>query len=182
MKLAKSDSIRWIENAIHSDSASMTKNETLLPSKSTIQKLTHAWIKIELIAIKRTHRARHLGQILLGCTLAKAHAHHNEHAILHVAGGGASKNIPAARLYTRYGFVSVPKHEEGGPFVKPDKDLFVLGNIGMVLNTLPWGEILQTRESADRLLLDGDNSSGNGGKRQMLLQDTFDRDCKNESE
>jgi len=166
MKLTKSDSIGWIKNALQpcqtNNGTSMMKNK-MLPSKSTIQKLTHAWIKIELIAIKRTHRAHHLGQILLGCTLAKAHAlHHNEHAILHVAGGGASKNIPAARLYTRYGFVSIPKHDEGGPFVKPDKDLFVLGNIGMVLNALPWREILKTG-SADQLL---EEDGSNGGREK----------------
>mmetsp|Transcript_13230 Transcript_13230/g.23270 ORF Transcript_13230/g.23270 Transcript_13230/m.23270 type:complete len:158 (+) Transcript_13230:3-476(+) len=151
-------------------------NEHQLPSKSTIHKLTHAWIKIELIAIKRTHRAHHLGNVLLGCTLAKAHAlHHNEHAILHIAGGGASKNIPAARLYTRYGFVSVPQHEEGGPFVKPDRDLFVLGNIGMVLNALPWEEMMQI-SSAHGV------EDSSGGKRQRSLQDQSDSNCKDDED
>ena len=146
----------------------MTNHNELIPSKSTINKLTHSWVKIELIAIKKTHRAHHLGHILLGCTLAKAHAlHHNEHAILHIAGGGASKNIPAARLYERYGFVSVPQHDEGGPFVKPDRDLFVLGNIGRALNDLPWEEVMQIGSSAHD---DVEDESGDK-KRQRMIQD-----------
>ena len=160
MELIKSHSIGWIQNALQPCTSPMnhTSTDRLQPTKAIIQKLTHALIKIELIAIKRIHRAHHLGNILLGCTLARAHAfHHNEHAILHVAGGGASKNVPAAMLYKRYGFVSVPKHDEGGPFVKPDRDLYVLGNIGLVLNSLPWEDTMQIRSS------DGDDYS-NGGK------------------
>mmetsp|Transcript_38567 Transcript_38567/g.81119 ORF Transcript_38567/g.81119 Transcript_38567/m.81119 type:complete len:352 (-) Transcript_38567:522-1577(-) len=178
MKLVQTDSIRWIKNALETcettaddadaASSSPTKNYhgPLLPSKSTMQQLSHAWIKIELIAIKSTHRAHRLGNILLGCTLATAHAfHRNDHAILHIAGGGASKNIPAARLYTRYGFVPVPRHEEGGPFVKPDRDLFVLGNIGRVLHTLPWGEMMPLGYTG---AIAGDDEKG--GKRQRLLE------------
>ena len=185
MKLVKSDSIRWIENALQ---PCEEKNDGDGPPRTTIddrvqsaiQKLTHSWIKIELIAVKRTHRAHRLGGVLLGCTLARAHAtHHNEHAILHVAGGGASKNVPAARLYARYGFASVPRHEEGGPFAKPDRDLFVLGNIGMVLNALPWEETIQVGCAEEDYGDDkddyeglGDNEHRNlGGKRQSVLQD-----------
>jgi len=136
LKMAQNDSIVWIREAIQ--------------SHSTMSTLAHAWVKIELIAIKRTHRAMHLGNILLGYTLAKAAMHQNEHAILHVAGGGASKNIPAARLYGRYGFMPVPPHRQGGPFVKPDKDLFVLGNISSTLNALPWAweDMMQTGSSS----------------------------------
>ena len=135
MKLVRSSSIKWIQNAL-------STNESKADTKAKMQQLTHSWVKIELIAIKQSHRAHHLGNILLGCTLVKAQEH-NEHAILHVAGGGASKNIPAAKLYGRYGFVSVPRHDEGGPFSKPDKDLFVLGNIGKALDDLPFEETLQ---------------------------------------
>ena len=143
MQLVKSESVNWIENALKS---SNTSSKHTVATSSTLETLTHKWIKIELVAIKQTYRAHHLGNMLLGFTLAKAHAlHHNDHAILHVAGGGASKNIPAAKLYRRYGFVDVPQHEKGGPFVKPDRDLFVLGNIGRVLNTtLPWDEMKLT--------------------------------------
>lgn len=138
MELVRSSSINWIQNALAS-----ADDEIETDKKTTIDKLTHSWVKIELIAIKQSYRAHHLGNILLGCTLAKAQEH-NEHAILHVAGGGASKNIPAAKLYGRFGFVSVPRHDEGGPFSKPDKDLFVLGNIGKALEDLPFEETLQT--------------------------------------
>lgn len=175
MKLVKSDSVRWIETALqpcqpNKNASSTIQNETPSTSSAIINELTHAWIKIELIAIKRTHRSHHLGNILLGCTLAKAHAfHHNEHAILHIAGGGASKNIPAARLYERYGFVPVPKHEEGGPFAKPDRDLFVLGNIGMVLNALPWEEMMQIRSIADDVESDAISRDSQG-----LIKDEID--------
>jgi len=137
MKLVRSSSIKWIQNALAS-----TNQDNETDTKASIDQLTHSWVKIELIAIKQSYRAHHLGNILLGCTLAKAHEH-NEHAILHVAGG--SKNIPAAKLYGRYGFVSVPRHDEGGPFSKPDKDLFVLGNIGKALDDLPFEEMLQIK-------------------------------------
>ena len=153
MKLVKSDSISWIQNALQPCHSNYNNDNNMPSSSSTqstntnmIQKLTHSWIKIELIAIHRAQRGHHLGHILLGCTLAKAHAlHHNEHAILHIAGGGATKNVPAARLYTRYGFVNVPRHTEGGPFTKPDRDLFVLGNIGLVLESLPWEEVMRMK-------------------------------------
>jgi len=141
MQLVKSESVNWIENALKSTNVTNdTSSKNTAVTESTLESLTHKWIKIELVAIKQSYRARHLGNILLGLTLAKAHAlHHNDHAILHVAGGGASNNIPAAKLYRRYGFVSIPQHNRGGPFVKPDRSLFVLGNIGRVLNTtLPW--------------------------------------------
>jgi ribosomal protein S18 acetylase RimI-like enzyme len=141
MQLVKSESVSWIENALKSTNDTKdTSSKHTVATASSLESLTHSWVKIELIAIKQSYRAHHLGNMLLGFTLAKAHAlHHNDHAILHVAGGGASKNTPAAKLYRRYGFVSVPQHEKGGPFVKPDRDLFVLGNIGRVLNTtLPW--------------------------------------------
>ena len=135
MKLVRSTSVNWIQNAL-----------TSIEDKSdTMQQLTHSWVKVELIAIKQSYRAHHLGNILLACTLSKAHEHNNEHAILHVAGGGASKNVPAAKLYGRYGFVSVPKHKDGGVFTKPDNDLFVLGNIGKALDDLPLEETLQIK-------------------------------------
>ena len=137
MKLVRSSSIKWIQNALAS-----TNEKIKTDSKFKMEELAHSWVKIELVAIKQSYRAHHLGNILLGCTLVKAQEH-NKHAILHVAGGGASKNIPAAKLYGRYGFVSVPRHDEGGPFSKPDKDLFVLGNIGKALDELPFEETLQ---------------------------------------
>jgi predicted GNAT family N-acyltransferase len=141
MKHIRTSSVNWIKNALMSIEANQDDesiNNSITTQASIRQQLTHAWVKIELIAIKQNYRDHHLGNILLGCTLSKAHdLYNNDHAILHVAGGGASKNVPAAKLYSRFGFVPVPNHEEGGPFVKPDKDLFVLGNIGKTLVDLP---------------------------------------------
>jgi len=127
LRLVRSSSARWI-NALMSY-APLTQ--------STAQKLTHSWVKIELIAIKQTFRSHHFGNFLLGCTLAKAHERCQDHVVLHVA-GGKSKNVAAAKLYSRFGFVSIPRHEEGGPFAKPDRDLFVLGDIGSALHDVPW--------------------------------------------
>jgi hypothetical protein len=143
LKLVRSSSVSWIQNALRSSSID-TLDEDKSDTHASIQQLTHSWVKIELIAIKQSYRSHHLGNILLGCTLSKAHER-NKHAILHVAGGGASKNIPAAKLYGRFGFVRIPKHEEGGPFTKPDKDLFVLGNIGKALEDLPYEETFQIK-------------------------------------
>ena len=138
LKLVRRSSINWIQKALESNYISRNTQE------STIQQLTHAWVKIELIAIKQSYREHHLGHTLLGCTLAKAHQRCGDHVILHVA-GGASKNIPAAKLYEKFGFVSVPTHKDGGVFQKPDRDLFVLGNIGQALEDLPLEEILQIK-------------------------------------
>eukprot|EP01082_Thalassiosira_pseudonana_P006324 g6160.t1 g6160 contig20:948867-950042(+) len=181
IQMVRSDSVAWIRTALSSryddddnndddhnsqqqqQQQSLAKKEITTSVQSTIQKLTHSWIKIELVAIKQSHRAHHLGNVLLGCVLSRAYAssttihqnrnqqHPNQHAVLHIAGGGASKNIPAAKLYTRFGFVSIPTHDEGGPFEKPDRDLFVLGNIGKALDELPWDEMLQ---------LSGDGGAG----------------------
>ncbi len=143
LKLVRRSSINWIQKALESTS---TQNSNYISrnTQESIQQLTHAWVKIELIAIKQSYREHHLGHTLLGCTLAKAHERCGDHVILHVA-GGASKNIPAAKLYQRFGFVSLPTHKDGGVFQKPDRDLFVLGNIGQALEDLPFEEILQIK-------------------------------------
>ncbi|EJK43646.1 hypothetical protein THAOC_37890 [Thalassiosira oceanica] len=128
LRLVRSSSARWID-ALISPCAQSTQ--------STAQKLTHSWIKIELIAIKKNFRSLHLGAFLLGCTLAKAHDKCQDHVVLHVA-GGKSKNVAAAKLYSRFGFIAIPRHSEGGPFARPDKDVFVLGDIGSALHDVPW--------------------------------------------
>ena len=150
LKLVRRSSISWIQKALESTDSNQNSNYiSRNTQESTIQQLTHAWVKIELIAIKQSYREHHLGHTLLGCTLAKAHEiARGDHVILHVA-GGASKNIPAAKLYQRFGFVSVPTHKDGGVFQKPDRDLFVLGNIGQALKDLSFEEILQTNEKND---------------------------------
>ena len=128
LRLVRSSSARWID-ALMSPGAQTTK--------STAQKLTHSWVKIELIAIKQSFRSHHLGNFLLGCTLAKAHERCQDHVVLHVA-GGKSKNVAAAKLYHRFGFINIPRYSEGGPFTRPDRDLFVLGDIGRQLHDVPW--------------------------------------------
>jgi GNAT superfamily N-acetyltransferase len=106
-----------------------------------VSTLTHSWIKIELLAIHKSHRHHHYGKLLLACVLSKALEHHESHAILHIA--GSTSNIAARKLYETFGFVHLPKYEEGGPFERPDGDLYVLGDIGGVLNKFyPWDEML----------------------------------------
>jgi len=161
MKLVRSNSVSWLESAIVSSPTQTINNNNQANSNttisSTVRELTHSWIKVELIAIQKSYRSHHLGNILLGCTLARAHdLYHKEHAVLHVAGGGATKNIPASRLYSRYGFVAVPRHDEGGPFCRPDRDLFVLGDIGGTLENLPWGEMLHVTEENFSVYDEGD--------------------------
>lgn len=137
MEMIRSDSITWIRNALNSNDNSRYNNCT--PTTSQVRELLHSWIKIELIAIKSTHRHHSLGEILLLCLLSCAYSLHGEtHAILHIAG---DNNVAANRLYTKFGFVHLPKYEEGGPFEKPDRSLFVLGDIGGVLKRCPWKEM-----------------------------------------
>lgn len=84
LKLVRRSSINWIQKALESTDNNYISRNT---QESTIQQLTHAWVKIELIAIKQSYREHHLGHTLLGCTLAKAHQRCGDHVILHVAGG-----------------------------------------------------------------------------------------------
>ena len=73
-------------------------------------------------------------------TTKKSQVHEQAaHAILRMA--GSTQNKPAMKLHERFGYVALPKHEEGGPFDKPDGDLWVLGVIGGSLETSPWEEI-----------------------------------------
>lgn len=48
--------------------------------------------------------------------------------------------MAARKLYERFSFVHLPRYEEGGPFDKPDGDLYVLGDVGRVLEQCPWDE------------------------------------------
>ncbi|KAL3800642.1 hypothetical protein HJC23_006104 [Cyclotella cryptica] len=143
MEGIRNDSITWIRNALHSDTTGnhkQTLQHTHIPKSNIQQQLIHAWVKIELIAIKRSHRSHHLGELLLACTLSEAYQYHDDHAILHIA-GTSSRNIPATKLYTKFGFVGLPRYREGGPFAEPDGDLFVLGDIGGCLEKGAWEEM-----------------------------------------
>ena len=145
MEMIRSDSITWIRNALHSqenhssNEATSTNSTRTDPTIRDVNNLLHAWIKIELIAIHKSHRHHHYGPILLACLLSMAYKTHETHAILHVA--GSTSNTAALKLYERFGFVNLPRHEKGGPFEKPDGDLFVLGDIGGVLERCPWEEM-----------------------------------------
>lgn len=105
------------------------------------EELMHAWIKIELLAIRKQYWGHRYGSLLLAVALYQAWLKHNNRAILHVAGGNS--NIPAVRLYKRFGFLSVKAGEDDdGVFHKPNRDLFVLGNIGNALQSLSWSDAL----------------------------------------
>lgn len=144
MEMIRNDSITWIRNALNScdnvrtsswDEGTKAGNDV----SRTVSTLTHSWIKIELLAIHKSHRHHHYGKLLLACVLSKALEHHESHAILHIA--GSTSNIAARKLYETFGFVHLLKYEEGGPFEKPDGDLYVLGDIGRVLSRYPWDEM-----------------------------------------
>ena len=136
MEMIRSDSITWIQNALIPHDNPITS--------SNLQQMTHAWMKIELIAIQQGYRHIHLGEILFASVLAHAYQYHETHAILHVA--GSTSNVAARKLYHKFGFVHVPKYEEGGPFERPDGDLYVLGNIGGMLEKYPWEEMKLSEE------------------------------------
>jgi len=119
-------------NAPYAPAAALSREEV-------IDGLTHRWIKIELLAVPKAFWGKRYGSLLLAVALYEAHHLNNDRAILHVAGGYS--NVPAVKLYQRFGFVGVPAGD-GGIFNKPDRDLFVLGNIGASLKSLHWGECL----------------------------------------
>mmetsp|Transcript_306 Transcript_306/g.518 ORF Transcript_306/g.518 Transcript_306/m.518 type:complete len:364 (-) Transcript_306:14-1105(-) len=114
--------------------------------------LTHAWIKLELIAVRQQYWGNHLGSLLLACALHHAHSKlHQSRVILHVAGG--AENIPAVRLYERFGFHPVP---QGTLFHKPDRYIYVLGDIARSLGGITWNEgaLEVTTTLGDKLLED----------------------------
>jgi hypothetical protein len=66
------------------------------------EEITHAWIKIELVAVRQGYYGQKIGSILLASALYQASTTSTEkekskRAVLHVAGG--KDNIPATRLY-----------------------------------------------------------------------------------
>jgi GNAT superfamily N-acetyltransferase len=99
--------------------------------------LSHAWVKIELVAVRQEFWGHHLGTLLMSCCLYHAYLNHNSRAILHVAGGGF--NVPAIKLYEKFGFLGV---NTDTMFDKPDRDLYILGDIKSSLEELAWDETL----------------------------------------
>jgi len=85
-----------------------------------------------LLAVAEEHWGKRVGTLLLAGALMQAHAEaKSERCVLHVAGG--KDNVAASRLYERFGFVEFPETV----WERPNKNLWCLGNIGMVLSTLP---------------------------------------------
>jgi len=105
------------------------------------EQLSHAWIKIELLAVREQYWGQRLGSLLLASALYNAHLHTQTRAILHVAGG--EENVPAVRLYRRFGFLPVARDTL---YNKPDRDLYVLGDIGNSLDALAWNATLGVTE------------------------------------
>lgn len=132
---AREESVRWLS---HSSSRALNKSSAALgqPSLPVADGLTQAWVKIELLAVRKQYWGRRYGTLLLACALLQAYNLNNSRSLLHVAGGRS--NVPAVRLYSKFGFLPV---EQGTFFHKPDKDLFVLGNIGRSLEQLAWSEM-----------------------------------------
>jgi len=145
LRMVRNESIRWLELASNSNasanlysstssnSASVDANESVDSTPSILKGLTQSWIKIELLAVHPDFWTQHIGTLLMACAMYQAYQHGGDHMILHVAGG--TENVPARRLYDKFGFTEVP---QGTYFQKPDRDLFVLGHVGESLQQLCW--------------------------------------------
>ena len=146
MEMIRNDSLTWIRNALDSQdcttsteqTSNVTSNHTnkSVSTSTKVAQLTHSWIKVELLAIKQSHRHHHYSELLLASILSNAS---HPHAILHIA--GSTSNVAARKLYERFAFVHLPRYEDGGPFEKPDGDLYVLGDVGGALERCPWDEM-----------------------------------------
>eukprot|EP00957_Ditylum_brightwellii_P134559 10258628-Ditylum_brightwellii.AAC.1 len=132
LSLVRENSLKWLEKAgedvaaavAATDTSTLTKkknyrhndNHTKNLSSSlskSMKCITHHWVKIELLAVKRQHWKKQIGTLLLGGALYQAsHKTNSKHSrihnkcILHVAGG--MQNIPAMRLYNKFGFMLSP--------------------------------------------------------------------------
>lgn len=129
------------DNSKSDDYNNDTKNSDDNAKLSYYDQLTHKWIKIELLAVRKENWGQKIGSLLLACALYHAYLRTKSRAILHVAGG--EDNIPAVRLYRHFGFLPVV---QGTMFHKPDRDMYVLGNIATTLEGLAWGETLGVKD------------------------------------
>ena len=162
----REESLHWLYQATSSRhlqragrSRATTTSTAALSREELIDGLTHRWIKIELLAVQKSFWGHRYGSLLLATALQEAYQQKSNRAILHVAGGYS--NVPAVKLYQRFGFVGVPAGD-GGIFNKPDRDLFVLGNIGAALQSLHWNECLPlpAPNNGNPLIEDGDVDAG----------------------
>ena len=137
----REESLHWLYQATSSrhllqrgrKSRATNTSVEALSREEVIDGLTHRWVKIELLAVQKSFWGHRYGSLLLATALQEAYQQKSNRAILHVAGGYS--NVPAVKLYQRFGFVGV-RAGDGGIFNKPDRDLFVLGNIGTALQSL----------------------------------------------
>jgi ribosomal protein S18 acetylase RimI-like enzyme len=84
---------------------------------------------------------RFLGQkiatLLMAACFHLAMERHDVHAMLHVAGG--LQNVPAVRLYRKFGFVPVSEEVQSAP-----ENLFVLSDIRQSLEHIDWQNLLES--------------------------------------
>mmetsp|Transcript_15417 Transcript_15417/g.29068 ORF Transcript_15417/g.29068 Transcript_15417/m.29068 type:complete len:332 (-) Transcript_15417:140-1135(-) len=124
------ESIQNMIESLHLSSSKLKEHE----NNAAEQELVHAWIKLELIAVRERYWGRHLGSLLLACALYNAHDQFDQsRVVLHIAGG--EENIPAVKLYERFGFLPI---RQGTVFHKPDKYMYVLGDIRYALGHTMW--------------------------------------------
>ena len=163
----REESLHWLYQATSSrhllqrGRKSRATNTTVeaLSREEVIDGLTHRWVKIELLAVQKSFWGHRYGSLLLATALQEAYQQKSNRAILHVAGGYS--NVPAVKLYQRFGFVGV-RAGDGGIFNKPDRDLFVLGNIGTALQSLYWSGCLPlpAPNNGNPVIEDGDVDAG----------------------
>lgn len=139
LKLVRQSSIHSIKSmsVIGDDENAIHRTNESDQIKSFCDEIKHKWIKIELLAVRKEYFGQKIGSLLLACALYQAYLRTKSRAVLHVAGG--DDNIPAVRLYRHFGFLPV---SQGGMFQKPDRDLYILGDIGRSLEDLAWRETL----------------------------------------
>jgi len=140
LRSVRRESVRWLEIATTANVAppvhtanSLVQSSRTISVSTLVETLTHCWVKLELLAVHPNYWKQHIGTLLLACAMYQAYQKGDDHMILHVAGG--KENIPALRLYDKFGFLPVP---QGTVFEKPDKDLYVLGHVGQSLQRLCW--------------------------------------------
>jgi GNAT superfamily N-acetyltransferase len=140
LAMVQSESLKWLGQLEREEQ----RNQSSVVTPDDIPRdYAQAWAKIELLAVRPPWWGQKIGTLLLACAMYHAWLHNDKRCVLHVAGG--TSNVPAVRLYHRFGFVPVPS----GLFRKPDKDVYVLGNIDLALKSLLWSETLGLPEKGD---------------------------------